>query len=29
VNLEELIGKFVFSGGGVDKEKEGQSSTAP
>ncbi len=21
VNLEELIGKFVFSGGGVDKEK--------
>lgn len=23
VNLEELIGKFMFSGGGVDKEKAG------
>lgn len=26
VNLEELIGKFVFSGGGVDKESKGSSS---
>ncbi len=29
VNLEELIGKFVFSGGGVDKGKEEPSPTAP
>jgi phospholipid/cholesterol/gamma-HCH transport system substrate-binding protein len=29
VNLEELIGKFVFSGGGVDKEKESQGSATP
>ncbi|MCE2927058.1 MAG: outer membrane lipid asymmetry maintenance protein MlaD [Rickettsiales bacterium] len=29
VNLEELIGKFVFSGGGVDKEKEAPSSATP
>lgn len=27
VSLEELIGKFVFSGGGVDKEEEGESSS--
>jgi phospholipid/cholesterol/gamma-HCH transport system substrate-binding protein len=30
VNLEELIGKFMFSGGGVDdKGKDAQKSTAP
>ena len=30
VNLEELIGKFMFSGGGVDKEKsaDGKPATA-
>lgn len=29
VNLEELIGKFVFSGGGVDKAKESGSTSNP
>jgi phospholipid/cholesterol/gamma-HCH transport system substrate-binding protein len=29
VNLEELIGKFVFSGGGVDKKDEKSASPAP
>lgn len=26
VNLEELIGKFVFSGGGVDKDKDKEAT---
>ena len=29
VNLEEMIGKFMFSGGGVDKNKDKSASTAP
>lgn len=29
VNLEELIGKFVFSGGGVDKNKPAAGSANP
>ena len=28
VNLEELIGKFMFSGGGVDKDKKAADSAA-
>ena len=28
VNLEEMIGKFVFSGGGVDKKNEGADAAA-
>lgn len=28
VNLEELIGKFMFSGGGVDKNKDQKDSAA-
>ena len=29
VNLEELIGKFMFSGGGVDKNKDANHAAAP
>jgi phospholipid/cholesterol/gamma-HCH transport system substrate-binding protein len=29
VNLEELIGKFMFSGGGVDKKDGGTPATTP
>ncbi len=29
VSLEEMIGKFVFSGGGVDKDKAAASGAAP
>ncbi len=29
VNLEELIGKFMFSGGGVDKDKEKPETATP
>ena len=29
VNLEEMIGKFMFSGGGVDKKSAAAGSTAP
>ncbi len=29
VNLEELIGKFMFSGGGVDKKGEDKEEKAP
>ncbi len=27
VNLEEMIGKFMFSGGGVDKDKKPATAT--
>lgn len=29
VNLEELIGKFMFSGGGVDDKKDGGKTATP
>ncbi len=28
VNVEQLIGKFMFSGGGVDKDKDSKKSTS-
>ncbi|MGK3919398.1 hypothetical protein ABI060_14240, partial [Enterococcus faecium] len=29
VSIEELVGKFVFSGGGADKNKAAASTAAP